>query len=440
MSVIETAVVGSKKIERVLKEKFNAQGKGLHEYLTSVESRVPKDILKQARYVASVRNKVVHEDETIHDIAGFNQTVEDVVTGLLLVLIEEERIAAEKKRTLESRTKAKQNQPLESNDSIQQRDTTRRNVSVVLGVVASICFISMVISQQELKSTSREIKFINAEKRQTSRVLNEYKKDLEMHQNLLKQKMRVLEELKIKNKNLENKLNDTILAVEKQKRPITTAPSEMPASTKQESNSLLALAMKSGDEFKIAEAKINENLVQLILNETKVTTGKLAVSSEKNGTYSVRVPVNWSMDSKKLLQLLNLYFNGYDGKNLSLEYHRRGNSKDAIYIREINADASDSRKPYSARLYDKLQGIEILIVAALGNKKGHLTIASNVSCGGSCAYSKKPSKRWMALVKGKPSGKTISYKEENPIVIEGLSQADLESNPEPIISIIKVSR
>jgi len=449
MSVIETAVVGSKKIESVLKEKFNAHGKGLHEYLTSVESRIPSDILKRARYVASIRNKVVHEDETIHDLADFNQTVEYVVSELLLVIKEEERIAEEKKRADEY--KAQKNKSLNKNDVSQNQSMMPMSILLVLGCIALFFFISNDGTEQKLTSLKEALKTTNAEKMKSIKMLNEHKKELEMSEVLLEHKNRLIEDQKTKIKNLEKRLNDTLLIVEKQKKlapdstlkvPIKTVPIEVPAPApaKQVNSSLLALAMKSGNEFDIAEADVNETLVELMLNETNVTTGQLAISSEKNDTYSVRVPVNWSMDSNKLLKLLNKYFNDFKGGDLSLTGPRMRGQRDRIYIKERYVDASHSRKPYSARLFDKLQSVEIQIVATLGNKKGHITIAANVSCHVTCSYSEKPNDTWMALVNGKPAGETIKYKEGNPIVIKGLTQSDLESSDKPAISIIKVSR
>jgi len=59
---IDTAVRYSKKIESMLERLFGANGKGLHEKLTDVEDKIPRDIVRHIRYVASVRNKVVHKD------------------------------------------------------------------------------------------------------------------------------------------------------------------------------------------------------------------------------------------------------------------------------------------------------------------------------------------------------------------------------------------
>jgi hypothetical protein len=43
---------------------FGALGRGLHEKLTSIETRLPPELLHQARYIATMRNNTLH-------VAGF---------------------------------------------------------------------------------------------------------------------------------------------------------------------------------------------------------------------------------------------------------------------------------------------------------------------------------------------------------------------------------
>lgn len=84
MSHIEIAVKGAKRLESVLEQSFGATGRGLHEKLNSVEKKIPNDVQKQIRYVASVRNRIVHETTTnsIHDPAAFEATVVKILKQL----------------------------------------------------------------------------------------------------------------------------------------------------------------------------------------------------------------------------------------------------------------------------------------------------------------------------------------------------------------------
>jgi hypothetical protein len=62
MSDIEKVVNRTRKIERLLRTQYHADGKGLHQLVTSCEERLPHDVISKLRYIATIRNKVVHED------------------------------------------------------------------------------------------------------------------------------------------------------------------------------------------------------------------------------------------------------------------------------------------------------------------------------------------------------------------------------------------
>ena len=57
----ETVIKSSKRIERLLSG-LGATGKGLHEKATSVEDLISDTLVRKIRYLASVRNKLIHED------------------------------------------------------------------------------------------------------------------------------------------------------------------------------------------------------------------------------------------------------------------------------------------------------------------------------------------------------------------------------------------
>jgi len=62
MSDIEQVVLRTRKLERLLREQYHARGKGLHQLISSCEERLPHDVIAKLRFVATIRNKVVHED------------------------------------------------------------------------------------------------------------------------------------------------------------------------------------------------------------------------------------------------------------------------------------------------------------------------------------------------------------------------------------------
>lgn len=82
-SDIETAIKYSKAVESLLTKQFGAQGKGLHEKLSSVERRLPASLVKRIRYLATMRNKVVHEGGfKIPQLKSFAQSCEGILAEL----------------------------------------------------------------------------------------------------------------------------------------------------------------------------------------------------------------------------------------------------------------------------------------------------------------------------------------------------------------------
>ncbi|MGC9421291.1 DUF4145 domain-containing protein [Vibrio sp.] len=62
MSEIEQVVLRTRRLETLLRQQYHAQGKGLHQLISSCEERLPHDVIARLRYIATIRNKIVHED------------------------------------------------------------------------------------------------------------------------------------------------------------------------------------------------------------------------------------------------------------------------------------------------------------------------------------------------------------------------------------------
>ena len=75
MSHYEVVIGRCKKLERLLEEGLGADGRGLHEKVTSVQDRLPPALVKRLRFIATVRNKLVHESagDKIDDLAGYKK-------------------------------------------------------------------------------------------------------------------------------------------------------------------------------------------------------------------------------------------------------------------------------------------------------------------------------------------------------------------------------
>ena len=62
MTPIEELITIAQNIETVLEEDYGATGKGLHEKASSVERKLSPEAMKKVRFIATIRNKAVHDD------------------------------------------------------------------------------------------------------------------------------------------------------------------------------------------------------------------------------------------------------------------------------------------------------------------------------------------------------------------------------------------
>ncbi len=88
MSDIELAVTRTKQLEALLEQALGATGKGLHEKVTSVQDRLPPALVKKLRYIATVRNKIVHETayQQIDDRPGYIRACDEAAAQLRAML------------------------------------------------------------------------------------------------------------------------------------------------------------------------------------------------------------------------------------------------------------------------------------------------------------------------------------------------------------------
>ena len=104
-SDLELAVESSKALESLLEKNYSATGRGLHEKVDSVSEQLPVGVIRDLRFIATLRNKIVHEGDTqsIDDRPGFTAVVQRLVGALSPKPVEPEV----KPRSTVKRTKAK---------------------------------------------------------------------------------------------------------------------------------------------------------------------------------------------------------------------------------------------------------------------------------------------------------------------------------------------
>jgi len=88
MSDIELAVTRTKVLESLLEQALGAVGKGLHDKVSSVQTRLPPALVKKLRYIATVRNKIVHEADyqKIDDRAAYTRACDEAEAYLRALL------------------------------------------------------------------------------------------------------------------------------------------------------------------------------------------------------------------------------------------------------------------------------------------------------------------------------------------------------------------
>jgi hypothetical protein len=83
-SDLEFVVNASKRLEALLEQRLGATGRGLHEKASSVEQRLDENVVRDLRFVATVRNKLVHESgiHELDDRQRFEEVVQNCVAAL----------------------------------------------------------------------------------------------------------------------------------------------------------------------------------------------------------------------------------------------------------------------------------------------------------------------------------------------------------------------
>lgn len=82
MGQIEDVISLTREIESLL-EQLGASGKGLHQKISSIENRFDRDTIKQLRWVATLRNKIVHEHGfKIDNMSDYKSTAKSLIKKL----------------------------------------------------------------------------------------------------------------------------------------------------------------------------------------------------------------------------------------------------------------------------------------------------------------------------------------------------------------------
>ncbi len=78
---LASIIKNTKKIEILLKEN-GATGKGIHSQVSSIENKLDPILIKDLRWIATMRNKSIHEDFIIENIESYEKTCKRAITKI----------------------------------------------------------------------------------------------------------------------------------------------------------------------------------------------------------------------------------------------------------------------------------------------------------------------------------------------------------------------
>lgn len=336
MSTIETAVHYSKRIEGILEHRLGARGRGLHEKLSSVETKLSQDIVRSLRWIATIRNNAVHKENfEINDIEYFKKTCEQLIQRL-----ESLQSSAHTSHRTAPNYDTIADELLQQHRSYNTLSYSPRFVYIV--VFSFFVVFGALNFYSNLQSSSSEDTIPSS---------------------------------------ISDKHADNIA--------ITNTDSSAPVSQRTfEQGALITLAKQSTSEFNDAQKEIENTIWQHIKKNTVISLGSPQVHDHGNGTYDLIVPVEWDIKPGPILATINKYFwdsSKQNFKNNKVDFtNHMGKMTSGIKIKKFDNMDELQKKPYSYDLYKLLISQPIKIVVSAEGHSGEITIATGRSCFVTC--------------------------------------------------------
>lgn len=129
----------STQIESLL-ESLGASGRGMHEKLDSIESRIEPFMVKKIRWTATIRNKAVHEANFNTDLDSFIESANKVI-GYLQDLLTEHKKQRDSESNNKNTHKQQDNKRWEDMSGWEKVGEVAK-VGAALGALAAAIFLS----------------------------------------------------------------------------------------------------------------------------------------------------------------------------------------------------------------------------------------------------------------------------------------------------------
>lgn len=164
---IGKVIIQSREIETLLREIYDAEGKGLHQLISSVEESLIRDniSIKEIRKIASIRNDVTHNSQgNKYDLDKYQNSANLIINNLQELkqrkIEEKERL---KKQKLIEQEKNKQEQERVKKEEIEEKKRFKRNKLIAIGVIFIVIVYLLIPSGKSEKEIISELNNLNTE-------------------------------------------------------------------------------------------------------------------------------------------------------------------------------------------------------------------------------------------------------------------------------------
>ncbi|WP_298443925.1 hypothetical protein [uncultured Ferrimonas sp.] len=412
MGSIEVAVRQAKQIEAQLERHFGAEGRGLHEKLSSCESKLPSVLVRQIRWIATLRNKAVHEDGfELDDVAEFERRCTHVLQQLQQLKAPEPSVAASSAASAEASAKAWAAARGDTNPPRQPSKLKR-----VIGAV--LLLLLLVVANNQWQQHQR------AEARAEAR----YQARLDA---------RVAAAKKAKAEKAEKAAQAARAAEAATANSNTNSNVALAAKPQGSNNGRVSVALNGGslaekaeqarNEVRDAKQQLQQQLQQTLVDGTQLTLGELAIKPNADGSVDLWLPLQWQSNPKALLAELNRYFWDYkkrtiNGGKVDFSDHM-GNDSVGIKILSMWNRKDNVKRPYSEDLFSWLTQHQVKLVASVAGKQGQIVLATGRRCSVSC--SGVGDDQFQIHTSSSKNGPLIMRKDSNPLVIKSIPKAAL---------------
>lgn len=378
MSEIESVINYSKRIETLLVSKFQADGRGLHAKLTSIEEQLPENLVKRIRWIATIRNNLVHDEnfalESLEDFEkSCNAALEELNTmqghvvkpnsNLRLTPLEEQK---ENRSELPPQLHPiETSPPLNSNNASKTRHTTLSNSprKTYQDNLVGLLIAGFVILVAGVGFWFNKSQMMNWLSRWTA--------------------------------------------------PTVSAQAQ------------------TSPELTLAYEDIDSNLFGFIKANTKTWLDQQQLLKNKNGTYDVQVMLHWSVPGEAVGKTLTQYFATDTGtviKPSQLDFNQ--NQQSSYYGIAVGKRLNPlGAKPFSKEILEYLSRQQIAIKVSIGPHSKYVIIASGRQCDKTC--SEVGHDQYQIHLSNNASVEQLLFdkddQQSNPVIIKGLTNEDFKN-------------